>query len=196
MFSIGKSRLEEASKEQLIPFVVVRIMTLHHTVPIIGKSHSLDLFGNRSHVSLGNIVRMAAFSNGRVFCRHSKRIKAHGIENIEPFHSLISSNCITDGIISNVTHMHLSRWVWIHFKTVEFGFRSVIICNEDLCVIPCLLPCNFIGRFTLVRHHHHSLDKPALLLSFFNPPQQRDFRRSTRCVKTLHLFREGTLLPS
>ena len=72
VFSIGKSRLEEASKEQLIPFVVIRVMTLDHTIPIIRESHSLDLLCNRSHISFGNIMRMTSFSDSCIFCRHSK----------------------------------------------------------------------------------------------------------------------------
>ena len=193
--TIGESGFEKSREEQLVPLVVIRIVTLDQSAPIVRESHALDLFCNGCHVLLGNVVRMATFSNGRIFGWHSKRIKSHGIEDVEAFHSLVSGNSITNRIVSNVTHVHFSGWIGVHLQTVEFRLGCIIARSKDVRIVPCLLPCNFIRRLHLIRHVDTSYAKHASMLSFFNPPQRIEFRGSSRSVGTLRWSQEGTSLP-
>ena len=169
-------------------------MAFEQTTPIVGEPHSLDLLSDRCHVLLGNIVRMTTFSDCSVFSRHSKGVKAHWIENVESLHSLVSGDCISNRIVSNVTHVHLSGRIRIHFQTVEFGFGSIIGGCENIRIAPCLLPSNFIGCLHLFRHVESPYANHASMLSFFNPPQRIEFRGSSRSVDTLHSSRVRTSL--
>ena len=38
-----------------------------------------------------------------------------------PLHSLTASQCITDGVHSNMAHVELSRWIWEHGQDIELG---------------------------------------------------------------------------
>ena len=92
---------------------------------------------------------MAALGNRSVFRRHPEGIEAHRVEHIKAHQALKSGNCIPNGIISDVTHVHFSRGIRVHLKTVELGAVAVNIGMKKLSFIPLFLPANLVygGRF-------------------------------------------------
>ena len=125
-------------------------MAFYHTVPVIRKPHSLDLFGDRGHVFFSNIMRVAPFFYCSIFSRHTKRIKSHWVQNFESHHSLVARNSITDRIVPYVAHMHFPRRIRIHLKAVKRRLVLIYTSNEYFLIIPSLLPIIFINTFDAV----------------------------------------------
>ena len=140
----------EFCEEPLIPFVIIWIVAFYHTVPVIRKPHSLDLFGDRGHVFFSNIMRVTTFFYRSIFCRHTKRIKSHWVQNFESHHSLVARNSITDRIVPYVAHMHFPRRIRIHLKAVKRRLVLIYTSNEYFLIIPSLLPIIFINTFDAV----------------------------------------------
>ena len=93
---VGQALFHEFGEKPLIPSVVAWIVTLDLASPIIRESHPFDLICDGSHVSLSDFMRMCVFLDGRIFRRHTKRIEAHWIEDIEAHHALVPRYSIAD----------------------------------------------------------------------------------------------------
>ena len=92
----GETVFHEFREKPLVPLVVAGVVTFEGTTPIVRESHSLDLLGDGGHVSLGDVVRMTAFSDGCVLGWHTEGIEAHGIENIKPHQALEASDGVAN----------------------------------------------------------------------------------------------------
>ena len=61
MFSGRKAFFHELRKEPLVPLVVLRIVAFERATPVVREAHPFDLLRDGRHVSLREIVWMAAF---------------------------------------------------------------------------------------------------------------------------------------
>ena len=152
LFAVGQALFEELQEKPLVPPVVVRVVALHQAVPIVREAHPLDLSGDAGHVAFGDVVRMPALFDGRVFGRHAKGIETHGIQHIEAAHALVAGHGITDGVVADVPHVHLPRGVWVHLEAVEGRTVPLIGSNEHAFLVPAALPRHFIDANRFVAH--------------------------------------------
>ena len=127
-------------------------MAFHQAVPIVRETHPLDLRGDAGHVALGDVVRVPTLFDGRIFSRHAKRIETHRVQHIEAAHALVAGHGITDGIVADVPHVHLSRWIRVHLEAVEGRTIPLVGGNEHGFLVPAALPRHFIDANRFVAH--------------------------------------------
>ena len=151
-FAASEPLFVEFGEKPLIPAVVPRIVALHRSTPIVREPHALDLLRDGGHVAFGDVVGMATLGNGGVFGRHAKGIETHRVEDIEAPHAFVAGHGVTDGVVSNVTHVHFSGRVRVHFQTVERGATFANFSVEEAGVGPFLLPSNLVNAGLLCGH--------------------------------------------
>ena len=156
LFAVGEPLFEELEEEPLVPTVVLRVVAFHQPVPIVGEPHALDLGGDARHVSLGDVVRVAAFRNRRVFSGHAKGIEAHRVEHVVSAHALVAGHSVANGVVSNVPHVHLARRVRVHFEAVEGRAFTFVGRHKHAFLVPAALPRHLIDTDRLVAHGRSS----------------------------------------
>ena len=143
-FTGGQSVFHELREEPLVPLVVPRVVAFEGATPVVGEPHSLDLLGDGGHVPFRNVVRVATFRDGSVFCGHSERIEAHRVEHVKTHQSLEPGNSIADGVVSHVAHVHFPGRIRVHLEAVELGSVAVDVRMKQAGIIPTLLPADFV----------------------------------------------------
>ena len=88
-------------------------------------------------------MRVSTDFLGCIFCWHTKRIVTHWIQDIKSSQPPKSSHTVPNTVISNVTHVHFSAWIWEHLQAVELRFTEINIAVEHRSIIPCILPLGF-----------------------------------------------------
>ncbi len=76
-----------------------------------------------------------------LFCRQTKRIVSHRVEDIKTLMAFVSRIDITGDIPQWVTYVQArSGWIREHIQYVILGFITAIICFKRFVVGPVLLP--------------------------------------------------------
>ena len=122
---VCQTSLVENFKEFLGMFVIVFPAGQNFSVPVIGQAQFLLLAGHIVNVGIGPVCRRNTVFNSRIFCRHAKGIKAHGMDYIESLHFLETGHHIADGIVSYMAHMEIAGGIREHFQHIIFLLRGI-----------------------------------------------------------------------
>src|SRR4030042_398579 len=150
---IGQTLLKHFQKEELFPFVIGGIAGGKLPIPIITEAHPLQLLLHIINIFVGPFNRVNSTLNGSIFCRHTKGIPPHGVEDVKTSHFLISSNHIANGVIPHMAHMDLARWVREHFEKIIFLFFRIFRHFKEILTFPDLLP-PFFNLFWVITLLH------------------------------------------
>ena len=73
--------------------------------------------------------------DGRIFRRHAKRVKAHGMQHIKAPHGAEAGNHVANGIVAHVAHMQIAGGIREHLQYIGFGFGRInlVSCSSQYC---------------------------------------------------------------
>ena len=105
------------------------------------------------------LCRMNTMLDCCIFCWQTEGVPSHWMQNIVAVHLLESCYDVTDGIVSNVTHMELTGWVREHFQDIILFLAVILYCLERIIFFPVFLPFCF-DLFVIVSFVHFMLNPP------------------------------------
>ena len=143
LFLISQAFFIELFKKPLGPLVIIFLTGSYFSIPIIGKPQGHLLALHIFNIGKGPIFRRYTMFNSSVFCRHTKGVPTHWVQDIKALHLFKTSHYVTNGIVTNVTHVEVTGWIREHFKYIVLFLILVQISFECLISKPLLLPFLF-----------------------------------------------------
>ena len=58
--------------------------------------------------------------DGGVFCGHTERVEAYGVEDVAAIFAVEAGENVTDGVVADVSHVEGAGGVREHFEAEEF----------------------------------------------------------------------------
>ena len=92
--------------------------------------------------------------DSRIFRRHAKGVKAHGVQYIKAPHGAETGNHIANGIVAHVAHMQIAGGIREHLQYIGFGFGRINLAFKSVVLFPVLLPFLFYGMGSIFFFHH------------------------------------------
>ena len=152
-FLVSEASLVENLEEFLGVLVVVFAAGQDFSVPVIGQAEFFLLTGHVVDVGIGPFRRRNAVLDRRIFGWHAEGIEAHRMDDIEALHRLETGNDVTDGVVSDMTHVEVARRVREHFQYIVFLSARVRMSFKCFGVLPDFLPFLFdLLRYVLFVH--------------------------------------------
>ena len=159
------SRVIEAVKQlqedPLRPFVIVDIGRGETTMRVMTKADDLKLTQHIFDIGFGRNARMLAGLDGKLFCRQTKGIKAHGMQNVFAAHALEPCLDVGRDIAQRMADMQANpAWIGEHVQDnafflacVEIGIAGIWR-TIGIVFTPISLPAlfKFPRTFLIVRH--------------------------------------------
>ena len=144
----------EQFKEPLGPFVVIFFAGCYFTIPVISKTKSFKLTGHVSDVFQSPVFRSNTVFNCSVFCGHTKRVPAHGMQHVKAFHGTETRKHVADGVVTNVTHVQITGRIREHFQYIGLRFIFVHFYFVGFVFFPIFLPFFFYGMGSIFFFQH------------------------------------------
>ena len=142
----GQTLLEHLQEDELGPLVVVLLGGVDDAIPVEGEAHAAELGGELVDVAVGQLAGVDARLDGGVLGGQAEGVKADGEQDVVALHTALSADDLQARVGLDVTHVHThARGVGELYEAVELGLIAVVLCAEDLGVIPTLLPFLFNG---------------------------------------------------
>ena len=112
--TIYQALLKHLEKDPLTPLVVLRITRVKHAVFVVSKAHAEHGLYSLVNIFMSPHRRLSIVLNSSVFCRKTKSVKAHWMQNVKATHTSLTSHSIANGVVTSVTHMKIARRIRKH----------------------------------------------------------------------------------
>ena len=112
--AIYQTLLKHLEEDPLAPLVVLRVTCVKHAVFVISKAHAEHGLYSLVNIFMSPHRRLSIVLNSSVFCRKTKSVKAHWMQNIKTAHTGLTSHSITNGVVTSVTHVKIARRIREH----------------------------------------------------------------------------------
>ena len=90
------------------------------------------------------------------------------MQDVEALGAFVTGNNIAHGVVAHVAHVDAAGRIGEHFKDIVFVAGIVVVGDEDVLVVPDLLPARFdFARIVPFRCHQ--------MCRLFLPPDPADF---------------------
>jgi hypothetical protein len=113
---INQPLLQHSYEKPLFPSIILGVARGDLSVPVVGKTHSLQLPTHLVDVVHRPDRRMGPMLYRSVFRRHPESIPTHGMQHVITLHHLESGHDIPYGVVANVPHVYATRWIGKHLK--------------------------------------------------------------------------------
>ena len=147
VLAVSESFFHQPGKKPLLPAVILRLAGRYLARPVIRETHTLQLSAHMVDVLIGPLCGRDRSLDRRVLGRQPERIPAHGLQDIAPQHPLIATHHIADRVVTDMSHVQLTRGIRQHGQAVELFPRRVFSNLEALLLFPVRLH----NRFELLR---------------------------------------------
>ena len=144
----------EQLEEPLSPFIVIFFAGCNFTIPVISQAQSFQLTSHVSNIFKSPVFRSNAMFDSCVFCRHTKRVPAHGMQYVKTFHGAETGKHVTNRIVTYVTHVQITGRIREHFQYIRLGFVFIHFYFEGFVFVPIFLPffLNGMGSIFFFQH--------------------------------------------
>ena len=112
--TIYQTLLKHLKEDPLTPFVVLRVAGVKHAIFVVSKAHAEHGLYSLVNILMSPHRRLGIVLNSSVFCRKTKSIKAHWMQNVKATHTSLTSHSIANGVITSVTHVKIARRIREH----------------------------------------------------------------------------------
>ena len=144
LLAVGESLLVELEEEPLVPLVIFRKAGRDLARPVVGKAKALHLRLHVGDVAQRPLTWRRVRGNGRVLRRQSKRIPAHGMENVVAVHPHVAGKRVPNGVVAHVPHMQSPGRIRQHLKHVVLWLGGIHLRGiKRRIVLPALEPLFF-----------------------------------------------------
>ena len=114
-------RIEELNEYPLRPFVVRRICGFEFTRPIQAETNIIELLAVACGIYFCRFLRVLSRLDGILFCRQSKGIIPHRMQDIKALLLLVTTVDIRGDVAQRVSYVQTrTRWVREHVQNIEF----------------------------------------------------------------------------
>ena len=160
-FFVNQTFFVKLGKKPLFPFIVIRFAGGDFAIPVKPEAQKLKLFLHIGNVFVSPLRRCGFIFDRRAFRRQPERIPAEWLQHVFTEHTLIARNYVTDGVVTNVSHMQATGRIREHGKTVVFFFGFVFDGLKNVIFSPVLLNFWFNHIGTILFLHKITLILPA-----------------------------------
>src|SRR4029453_13263398 len=113
-------------KNPLRPLVITSIGRVDLTLPVVGKTNSLELVLEASHIFARRDCRVLATFDRVLLRRETERVPAHRMQDIESTHALVTRDDIRGSITFGMADMQAcAARVGKHVEDVKFRLRGI-----------------------------------------------------------------------
>ena len=138
---IGQTALVQFEENPLRPAIVVGITGRNLPVPIVGKAQGLDLTPKGRDIAGRCFPRVRTRLNRILFRGQSERVPAHGMQDIQSPHALVTGQDIGCGIAFRVSDVQSGGTrIREHVQDVVFLLLTVDLGAKSLVFKPVTLP--------------------------------------------------------
>ena len=124
-------------------FVIVWVAGGEFAVPIDGEAHGLKLAAHGFDVFFCPFAGVEAAFDGGVFCRQSKSVPAHRVQDVKAFGGLKTGDDIAECVVADMAHMDAAGWIGEHLEDVIFFLCGVFSRFEAAGFFPGFAPFGF-----------------------------------------------------
>ncbi len=161
-FLIRQAPFKQLQENPLCPFIVFRIRGIDFPGPVKGKAQRFHLRLKAGNILLRNNLRMNFILYGIVFSGKSKRVPAHGKQDIISLQPSLAGNDIHCGIWTGMSHMKpLPRRIGKFDQCIIFWLRLILRHLKCAFLIPDRLPLFFNYLWMIL---FHNIFRPLLFL--------------------------------
>ena len=153
---VGEPLFKHPKEEELLPLVIFGFAGCELPVPVIAEAHPFELALHVFDVFMGPDGGVDAPFDGGVLRRHAEGVPAHRMEDVEPLHSLVPGNDVSDRVVPHMADVDPAGGVREHLEKIVFLFIRIFRHLEDLLLFPVLLPL-FFNLYGVVLSVHASL---------------------------------------
>ena len=76
----------------------------------------------------------------RVLRRQPEGVPAHRVQHVLATRAHVTGDDVAHGVIADMAHMDVPRWIREHFKNIVFGARVVLVGMKQPTLLPLSLP--------------------------------------------------------
>ena len=140
---VCQSLVVELNENPLHPLVIFFLTGSNLSIPVVAEAQALQLTVHFRNVAVRPNCRVNIIFNGRVFCRQSKGVPSHRMQNIVSLQSLETCNYVSDGVVPHMPHVQLAGRIWKHFQNIILFFVVILYGLERIFFFPYVLPLLF-----------------------------------------------------
>ena len=126
----------QSRKKPLLPSIIFGRAGGEFSVPVVSEAQSLKLPAHFCNIAFCPISRRHFFLYRGIFCRESKGVPSHGLQDILPHHALIACDHICNGVIAHMPHVKLAAGVGEHCEAIELFTGGIDACGERAARLP------------------------------------------------------------
>ncbi len=164
----------QAGKQPLFPTVVIGFAGGDFARPVDRQAQALQLGAHVVDVFVGPLGRRDLVFHGRVFCWHTERVPAHGLQHVLALHTLVACNHVADGVVAHVPHVQLAAGVGEHRQAIEGVLAWLFAHFKGFLRVPVGLRGGFdLAGLILFVHGYWRWKRGWLLASQLGLPHRR-----------------------